>query len=197
MKGPDMMSGLVVDDRKGRKNGRGFYTYADGERGGVDPTVYDVLGLGPRVPVSKADVTERLTMAFINEAALCLQEEILRSARDGDIGAVFGLGYPPFRGGPFFTIDQMGCRRRPVPSSRPSKIASANRFAPAHIIRGVRRLRQEVPKLALHSARAHMHDRAYVWRTRSLGQRAGIVSCSAITARSRSSASLIFGDVTL
>ncbi len=108
MRGPDMMAGLLEDDRKGRKNGRGFYKYTDGERSRVDTTVYEALGLGERVPVSKKDVTERLTMAFINEAALCLQEGILRSARDGDIGAVFGLGYPPFRGGPFFTVDQMG-----------------------------------------------------------------------------------------
>ncbi|MCL1600726.1 MAG: 3-hydroxyacyl-CoA dehydrogenase NAD-binding domain-containing protein, partial [Actinomycetia bacterium] len=108
MRGPDMMKGLIEDERKGRKNGRGFYIYDDGTRAGVDPTVYDALGVGPRVPVSKKDVTERLTLAFINEAALCLQEGILRSARDGDVGAVFGLGYPPFRGGPFFTVDQMG-----------------------------------------------------------------------------------------
>jgi len=134
MKGPDMMAGLIEDDRKGRKNGWGFYKYTDGKRGGVDRTVYDALGLGDRVPVSKKDVTERLTMAFINEAALCLQEEILRSARDGDVGAVFGLGYPPFRGGPFFTIDQMGAD---VVLAKLEKLEErlGDRFAPAQIIR--------------------------------------------------------------
>ncbi len=134
MKGPDMMAGLIDDDRKGRKNGWGFYKYTDGKRGGVDRTVYDALGLGDRVPVSKKDVTERLTMAFINEAALCLQEGILRSARDGDIGAVFGLGYPPFRGGPFWTIDQMGAE---VVLDRLEALEQrfGERFAPAQIIR--------------------------------------------------------------
>jgi 3-hydroxyacyl-CoA dehydrogenase/enoyl-CoA hydratase/3-hydroxybutyryl-CoA epimerase len=134
MKGPDMMAGLIDDDRKGRKNGRGFYVYDDGERGGVDTTVYDALGLGPRVPVSKKDVTERLTLAFINEAALCLQEKILRSARDGDVGAVFGLGYPPFRGGPFFTVDQMGAD---VVVARLEALEArfGERFAPAQILR--------------------------------------------------------------
>jgi len=133
MKGPDMMAGLIEDDRKGRKNGRGFYKYTDGERSGVDQTVYGALGLGPRVPVSKRDVTERLTMAFINEAALCLQEGILRSARDGDIGAVFGLGYPPFKGGPFWTIDQMGAD---VVVARLEKLQGrfGERFAPAQIL---------------------------------------------------------------
>jgi 3-hydroxyacyl-CoA dehydrogenase/enoyl-CoA hydratase/3-hydroxybutyryl-CoA epimerase len=134
MKGPDMMSGLIEDDRKGRKNGRGFYKYIDGERSGVDTTVYDALGLGERVPVSKKDVTERLTMAFINEAALCLQEGILRSARDGDVGAVFGLGYPPFRGGPFFTVDQVGADVV-VAKLEALETRFGKRFKPAQILK--------------------------------------------------------------
>jgi 3-hydroxyacyl-CoA dehydrogenase/enoyl-CoA hydratase/3-hydroxybutyryl-CoA epimerase len=134
MKGPDMMKGLIEDDRKGRKNGRGFYIYDDGKRAGVDPTVYDALGVGPRVPVSKKDVTERLTLAFINEAALCLQEGILRSARDGDVGAVFGLGYPPFRGGPFFTVDQMGADVV-VAKLEALEARFGDRFTPAQILR--------------------------------------------------------------
>ena len=108
LKGPDVMSGLIADGRLGRKNGRGFYVYEDGERKGVDKAVYAALGLGERTKVARLEIQERMSLAFINEAALCLQEGILRSARDGDIGAVFGLGYPPFRGGPFWTIDQMG-----------------------------------------------------------------------------------------
>lgn len=109
MAGPPMMDGLVADDRKGRKNGRGFYSYDKGERGGVDPTVYDALGLPrDRIPMDRTALARRMSLAFINEAARCLEEGILRSARDGDIGAVFGVGYPPFRGGPFWTVDTVG-----------------------------------------------------------------------------------------
>jgi 3-hydroxyacyl-CoA dehydrogenase/enoyl-CoA hydratase/3-hydroxybutyryl-CoA epimerase len=133
MKGPDMMHGLIADDRKGRKNGRGFYLYKDGERKGVDGTVYTALGLGERSTIARAEIQERLSLAFLNEAARCLEEGILRSARDGDIGAVFGLGYPPFRGGPFWTIDAMGADVV-VERLRALEARFGLRFAPAGIL---------------------------------------------------------------
>ncbi|MGI9665895.1 MAG: fatty acid oxidation complex subunit alpha FadJ [Acidimicrobiia bacterium] len=133
MRGPDIMQALIDDDRKGRKNGRGFYTYSKGERGEADDSVYAVLGLGQPSGVARALIQERIALAFINEAALCLQDGILRSARDGDIGAVFGVGYPPFRGGPFFTIDKMGAD---VVVARLRNLADTygERFEPASIL---------------------------------------------------------------
>ena len=50
----------------------------------------------------------RMALVMINEAALCLQEDILESAVDGDLGAILGLGFPPFLGGPFRYIDRLG-----------------------------------------------------------------------------------------
>jgi 3-hydroxyacyl-CoA dehydrogenase / enoyl-CoA hydratase / 3-hydroxybutyryl-CoA epimerase len=129
-----MMEGLIADDRKGRKKGRGFYLYDKGERGDVDESVYDALGLGPRTGARRADIAERMSMTFINEAARCLEEGILRSARDGDVGAVFGLGYPPFRGGPFWTIDQMGAEAV-VDKLIVLAAKHGDRFEPAQILR--------------------------------------------------------------
>lgn len=134
LRGPEMMGGLISDDRLGRKNGRGFYLYEDGERKGVDESVYSALGFGERKSIARDEIQERLSLAFINEAALCLEEGILRSARDGDIGAVFGLGYPPFRGGPFWTIDELGAD---VVVNKLETLADKHgpRFTPAQILR--------------------------------------------------------------
>lgn len=135
MRGPDMMGRLTEDDRKGRKNRRGFYEYdTKGKRGDVDGTVYSSLGLGPRRDVTEGEIQERISLAMVNEAALTLQEGILRSARDGDIGAVMGLGFPPFRGGPFWWVDQVGAK---AIVAKLDELADrfGDRFAAADILR--------------------------------------------------------------
>jgi 3-hydroxyacyl-CoA dehydrogenase/enoyl-CoA hydratase/3-hydroxybutyryl-CoA epimerase len=106
---PDALAKLVAEGRLGRKAQKGFYLYQKGKKGGVDPAVYDLLPGGrSRKPVDRAAVAERIVLQMVNEACLCLGEGILRSARDGDVGAVFGLGFPPFRGGPFRWADALG-----------------------------------------------------------------------------------------
>ena len=125
---------LVDDGRHGRKNGRGFYTYTDGKKGGVDDSVYDVIGAADRIDMDTETIQRRLSLLFINEAALCLEEGILRSARDGDIGAIFGLGFPPFRGGPFTHIDQVGAVTI-VEQLDDLAAAHGDRYQPAQILR--------------------------------------------------------------
>jgi 3-hydroxyacyl-CoA dehydrogenase/enoyl-CoA hydratase/3-hydroxybutyryl-CoA epimerase len=134
MTAPAEFSALIADDRKGRKNGRGFYRYEKGKRKGVDASVYDVLGVSPRRGFDRREIQERLSLQMINEAARCLEEGVLHSARDGDIGAIMGLGYPPFRGGPFFTVDALGARAL---VDRLDRLSSrlGDRFTPAEILR--------------------------------------------------------------
>ena len=72
-------------------------------------------------------------LQFVNEAAHCLGEGILRSARDGDIGAVFGLGFPPFRGGPFHYMDAVGATEIARRLEKHEKAHGA-RFQPAPVL---------------------------------------------------------------
>ncbi len=107
---PSSMAQLVADGRKGRKAGRGFYTY-DSATKKVDESVYALLpGGAARHPLDEHRTQQRLVFAFLNEVVRCLQDGVLRSPRDGDVGAVFGLGYPPFLGGPFRHLDRLGAR---------------------------------------------------------------------------------------
>ncbi len=106
---PSSVLGKMLDDKRlGRKNGRGFYLYRDGEKHGPDETVYDLLGIRPAAPASPGLVEQRLVYSMLNEAAMAAAEGVVRSARDGDIGAIFGIGYPPFRGGPLRYLDDLG-----------------------------------------------------------------------------------------
>lgn len=106
---PPTMEKVVADNRKGRKNGRGFFTYENGKKGAVDESVYAFFGERKgQADVPKSQIQDRIALQMINEAVHCLEAGILRSPRDGDIGAVFGLGFPPFMGGPFAYIDQVG-----------------------------------------------------------------------------------------
>ncbi|MDJ0923871.1 MAG: fatty acid oxidation complex subunit alpha FadJ [Acidimicrobiia bacterium] len=124
---------LLADDRMGRKNGRGLYLYEDGKRQGVDPTVYDTLGVTPETKLAPSEIQDRLALHMVNEAALCLEEGILRSARDGDIGAMFGLAFPPFLGGPFSYVDKLGPG---VVVERLTRLADSHgdRYQPAGIL---------------------------------------------------------------
>ena len=135
MAGPEMAQGLLDDDRRGRKNGRGFYEYDDkGKRGDIDDSVYKALGLGPRREIPRAEIQERIVLAMVNEAARCLEEEILQSSVDGDMGAVMGLGFPPFRGGPFWWVDEVGAGEI-VSKLEALAEKHGERFEPADIIR--------------------------------------------------------------
>lgn len=108
MAAPRALEKVVADGRLGRKNKKGFYTY-DGKKKEVDPTVYELLPHGKnRKSLDAREMAERCALQMVNEAVRCLGEGILRSARDGDVGAIFGLGFPPFLGGPFRYADSLG-----------------------------------------------------------------------------------------
>lgn len=111
----EAMRRVVTAGRLGRKGRSGFYKYdASGKKGDVDNSIYQIIGAtarataGKHVDIPAEEMVRRCVLAMVNEAARCLQEGVLRNVRDGDVGAVFGIGFPPFRGGPFRYADTVG-----------------------------------------------------------------------------------------
>ncbi|MDO6719504.1 fatty acid oxidation complex subunit alpha FadJ [Psychrosphaera sp. 1_MG-2023] len=139
---PAAMEKLMADDRKGKKNQNGFYLYGKAAAPSlvdkltfkrkskqVDESVYRVLGITPSSKMSSEDIAERCVIQLLNEAARCLDEGIVRSARDGDIGMIFGTGYPPFQGGPFKYMDSYGIDNL-VATLKKHQEQFGDRFAP-------------------------------------------------------------------
>ena len=126
---------VVADDRTGRKGRKGFYLYDDeGTKGEPDASVYALLPMGSVAVVYDAeDIQRRTVFAMLNEAARCLEDGILRSPRDGDVGAVFGIGFPPFLGGPFRYMDTLGAASV-VRTLEELDAKYAPRFTPAPIL---------------------------------------------------------------
>jgi len=131
---PSTVIGRMLDDnRLGRKNARGFYVYHESHKTGVDERVYRVLGVKPLEGFKVEAVQQRLVYLMLNEAALAYGEGVVRSPRDGDIGAIFGFGFPPFRGGPLRLIDDVGVGQVVDTLSRLQAEYGA-RFAPAPVL---------------------------------------------------------------
>lgn len=126
---------LLADGRYGRKNKKGFYLY-EGVKSGekpVDKTVYAVLGVDGAKVIEASEIVERCVLVMLNEAARCCAEGMIRSPRDGDIGAVFGIGFPPFLGGPFRYADSLGIAAL-VEKLQQYRQRLGERFAPAEVL---------------------------------------------------------------
>jgi 3-hydroxyacyl-CoA dehydrogenase/enoyl-CoA hydratase/3-hydroxybutyryl-CoA epimerase len=139
----DAFRRVVEAGRTGRKGRSGFYVYSrdekeekqEGKKDVVDESVYQLLPTGTHRKAFAADeIVRRTVLAMVNEAARCLEEGILRSPRDGDIGAVMGIGFPPFRGGPFRYVDTLGAAQV-VRDLEALNRGLAPRYEPARILK--------------------------------------------------------------
>lgn len=112
---PDALLKLEDSDRLGKKNYKGFYKWqSNGKKGEVDESIYGELGLSVPTgnPISDEDLIGRAMYNMVNEAALVLiEEQIVESAEEVDLGMIMGTGFPPFRGGLLRWADSIGSEK--------------------------------------------------------------------------------------
>ncbi|MEZ9489623.1 fatty acid oxidation complex subunit alpha FadB [Vibrio breoganii] len=112
--GPDAIDVLFEQQRYGQKNGAGFYEYQPDRKGkpkkSFNPEVSEYLATlnAPNKQFSDEEVLHRMMIPMINEVVLCLEENIIASPQEADMALVYGLGFPPFRGGVFRYLDSLG-----------------------------------------------------------------------------------------
>ena len=98
---------VVENGRLGRAYGGGFYDYPEGGQKHIWPglkELYPVKDTG----ISHEDIKDRILFRQVIESLQCLEENVLRSVRDGNIGSVFGIGFPHQTGGVFQLINSWG-----------------------------------------------------------------------------------------
>ncbi|WP_338590892.1 fatty acid oxidation complex subunit alpha FadB [Shewanella khirikhana] len=112
--GKDAIDVMYEAGRLGQKNGKGFYQYSIDKRGkpkkDVDPASYTMLAeaFGEQKAFDADEIIARTMIPMIIETVRCLEEGIIASPAEADMGLVYGLGFPPFRGGVFRYLDTMG-----------------------------------------------------------------------------------------
>ncbi|KAG6602937.1 fatty acid oxidation complex, alpha subunit, mitochondrial [Phytophthora cinnamomi] len=97
----------------GKKSGKGFFVQPPKGKKGKKTINADAMNLVKKfqktdLKLSDDNTVNRLISRFVNEAVLCVQDDIIASPTEGDIGAVFGIGFPPFIGGPIRYVDKVG-----------------------------------------------------------------------------------------
>ncbi|EOV0854221.1 fatty acid oxidation complex subunit alpha FadB [Vibrio parahaemolyticus] len=112
--GRDAIDALFEANKYGQKNGNGFYSYTIDKKGKPKKTfTEDILPVLADVCADKQEfdeqtIIQRMMIPMINEVVLCLQEGIIATPQEADMALVYGLGFPPFRGGVFRYLDRVG-----------------------------------------------------------------------------------------
>lgn len=112
--GENVIDRMFQLGRFGQKNSEGFYRYETDRKGKPkkldDPKVDELLAgvLGTAADIADEEIIARMMIPLCIETARCLEEGIVDSAAEADMGLVYGIGFPPFRGGALHYLDQMG-----------------------------------------------------------------------------------------
>jgi len=137
----EFLSELIKAGHKGKKTNSGIYTYSTVK--GKSKKVLNEeakkmltkFHIEPQTSVASTEDRQlRVVSRFVNEALMCLQEQIISSPSDGDIASVFGLGFPPFWGGPFRFVDLYGAKKLVANMERYASAYQAEQFQPCQLL---------------------------------------------------------------
>lgn len=102
---------LVAAGRTGKADGAGFYEYEAGRRKRLWPGLAELESVASTDSASDVEALgRRLLLVQAIQAVGCLEEGVLRNVRDGEVGAIFGIGFAPNTGGPFAWLDRQDLR---------------------------------------------------------------------------------------
>ena len=108
---PDEVDLLIRNERKGLKNKRGFYLYDRyNERVQEDKSIYHVMETIARNDLEAEEIVRRCLLRMLNEAAWCLQDNVIQSKEEGNVASVLGIGFPEFLGGIYAYMDHIGAK---------------------------------------------------------------------------------------
>lgn len=110
----DPVTALYSNERYGQKNGKGFYDYGKDKRGRptkvASPVAYELLAANSadKQEFTADEIIARVMIPMVNEVVRCLEEGVVDTAAEADMGLIYGLGFPPFRGGPIRYLETVG-----------------------------------------------------------------------------------------
>lgn len=107
MKAPKILELMYEGGLYGKKAGKGFYLYK-GDSEQLNPKVNELLASFDKKNTDPEEIIPRFTAAMINEAARCLEENIVSKPSYLDMALIMGIGFPPFRGGLLRYADDQG-----------------------------------------------------------------------------------------
>ncbi|CAF3784692.1 unnamed protein product [Adineta steineri] len=122
----------------GKKSQQGLYIYSNDNHNKkeINPKIKELIkdtSIQTKEILTMEDIQWRICLRLLNEAAKCLEENIINSPTDGDIGAVFGLGFSPMKGGPFRFMDTYGISKI-VDLMNNYQLKHGDRFIPTQLL---------------------------------------------------------------
>jgi 3-hydroxyacyl-CoA dehydrogenase / enoyl-CoA hydratase / 3-hydroxybutyryl-CoA epimerase / enoyl-CoA isomerase len=127
---------MYEQKRFGQKNGLGFFEYEMDKKGRpvkkVNPAIYEIIrpAIRRQIEITDEEIIMRMMLPMIIEASRCLEDKIVNSPIEVDMGLLLGLGFPPFRAGALKYADTIGLKKLEEESKKYHELGKLYQFTP-------------------------------------------------------------------